>query len=602
MAVLSLDLGSALLKALLLTESKGQYHLVWMEFQEREWEKPLVPQLKALLSKIPKKFRWQTVVVSFPSHKALFRENHIAFADPEQIAKVVKASVEPTLTLQDVDSMIVLYRVVESSKEKGSRLCLSCVPKETVRQTLEMLRQAGIEPQRLYLDFSGPLFLLEKEGKIQKEKNQLFLDLGARWIRLVFWEKGRLSLIRTILRPLPFLEEPALEEDSYEAFKRKHSQRILETSSHSQRQETSARLSVFDPEATDMFEALTIDEESLFESEILEEVGEESEELIPLTEAVGGKEVYLLDSDLYLSFDHESEERVPVAVLSEEEFKTLEIYEDYEEVSEVNLEGYIDFLTSEIEKSLVYLSLDRLDEIFLAGGGALLEPLSRKLEVLAPVQKLSPPRTFEGNPKNFALMASTLGMALEAFHEESEWDVRKEEFIYQSPFKEVKRLLGMSFFLLSLILFLLFQNLSEKKQYIHRKVIQIQKNQQKVYYTLFQSIAPKEAPLYPENIAESVKEKLRELEEELGEKGSQEIVSALLILKEIAKAVARSKVPVELQSLNISQRGGQIKISVPSNESLSLLASAFQKSQHIQIVSYDYQKTGSVLQFQLKGK
>ncbi len=621
------------------------------------FEEVLGKALQKALSGLPKKSG--PVIGSIPSQKAFFRELRLGFQDDEVISKVIKTEIERYFYQQSAEDVVVnYYRAREL--EKGVFLLVSALEKKEIQKYLDLYHSSGKDPCQLSLDLDGIFNCLSYFNLIHKDKNQIIIDLGHHTAKFMVLEKGRLLLLRSFhFRALPqwMDEEEEREsenrvmegEDSYEAFKAYHSKRLQEkkegktpsskkSSNTPSLQEKDEELSPAlmqskirgsariksppsqDLEATGMFEIFEDEEElaelsgeefasissdhlSSFEDDLsgewkIEDLGEEGESFEDTS-------FLLLDSEFLI--DNAGSERVPIAVLSDEEFESLEIYDDFEEVPREDLDDLFQKIYKEVEKSVIYSNLQGdLEEILLTGGASRLDVLKTSLEAFCevPVKIPTLPSTFTKNKDIPYDGIAAAGLAFKGLEvDATSFNFRKEEFVYQQTFEKVQKSLILTFFLVFLIFFVWFQGIRKELVYVNRRIGKIQKNQLQVYYTLFKPIAPKEKPLYPENILESVKEKEKELKREFGDSpNTPKIISSLDILKDLAQACRMSGIPLHLVSLSISQRGGQINLKVSNNESLSRIVSAFEAhAKLVQITNYSYQNQLSNIKFVLKG-
>lgn len=644
-----IDLGTHSIK-IVQVESKAKgfevTHFQEMEIKSTEKEE-ISKILKHLIGTLPRKKG--EIVVSVPSQKALLRELLVGFKEDDKIGMVIKSVAEPLLHNRDIEDVVLNYY---KSREVGtqSKLLLTCLGKDHVRQHLALYQAAGIDPSLIDIDLSALFNFLTLAKVLKGDKTQIVIDIGKTSVKILLVEKGKLQLMRAMhFRNFPEWmdcgskrepgedgDDPNIQEDSYEAFKTYYSNRLKEKSPSSpssssvrSRGATPQKASVStDMEATGMFEVFQEEDDEDLNDDDLSELGvSDSEDNLELSfsgewdfvDLSSGDEIaaengedtsfLLLDSELLM--DEEGDERVPIAVLSDEEFEALEIYEDFEEVSESELDRFYRRIFQEVERSVIYSGLhEGIDEIIITGGGSKIPEITTFFEAHFEVPTLIPRlpgAMVTCKNKNFpSLGLVAAGLALKGLddprYDTTGFDFRQEEFQYEKKYEKVKKGLALTFFLAFLTLFVWFQSLQKKLTYVEHMSGKAKKNQLKVYNTLFLTMYPKEKPLYPNNLFESINEKEKEIKREFGDSPEvPKLLSSLDILREIANISGNSGVQFKLVSASISQRGVQINVNVPNSQALSRLESVFQqRSKLLEVTGSQFNKPVSNIQFNLK--
>lgn len=96
------------------------------------------------------------IVSAIPGRHFSQRTLTFPFADRKRIEKAVPFEFEDLVPF-DLDDVVLDYLVIESgpAKEPGARVLCMALPKAVLRQHLDLLREAGIEPQVVVPSFAG---------------------------------------------------------------------------------------------------------------------------------------------------------------------------------------------------------------------------------------------------------------------------------------------------------------------------------------------------------------------------------------------------------------------------------------------------------------
>ncbi|RME03723.1 MAG: hypothetical protein D6805_05510 [Planctomycetota bacterium] len=527
-------------------------------------------------------FRKQSVcAISIPAQKAILREYLSDYTQPELIAKTIHFASEPLLPQElTIDDVVLCYHKageVEVKKEKKSRILLAFLPKTTIAEYLQLCQENHIDPDQIDIDITALFNGLKSLNCVESEQNQIVLALEQNVVKILLLSKGQLVFFRCLYLP----SSPSNTDASTHPKKTRHSSRV-------QKQKPNPK------EATGIYEFLL---------EEIQPQEEEEEEEISLEDF----EIWGVESsdDSYIAFEEDWEiastlesedssilylqemsetntlpaiQNEPIAVLSEEEFEALEIYEEGDEVSA--LDEYLHKLSQKLEQTIVYAQFNQeIHQILLINS---LPQTPRIADYLQNHFQIPLLNIEEKLAKEKVPYLTSIGLAMkELQQDEVRFDFRQGEFRSPKRSQKIQKSFALTLFLIFCILFVLFQHLQQKLEFTQFQVQKSLKEQNRVYQFLFREVAPGK-PLYPENIPASIDDKIEELQEQIGTgKGIPKITSPLVILKELAQAKEKSKVSFQLLNLYIGQKGIQISGKIPNNRLLGRFVRTIQKSSKI---------------------
>ena len=142
------------------------------------------------------------IVVAIPGHQALTRILTLPAADSEKFEKMVQYEVEGHIPFP-LEDVIVAHHLLSSSnlpdRQAGGQVLVlaAAAPRALVRQQLERLGKAGLEPKAVELE---PLALYNAFCYLKKDPDgvHLVMDLGASKTTLCLIQDGKLLGVRTI--------------------------------------------------------------------------------------------------------------------------------------------------------------------------------------------------------------------------------------------------------------------------------------------------------------------------------------------------------------------------------------------------------------------
>lgn len=206
--ILGLDFGSSCLKAVSLRkkwtglEWTGGYQKDWPRTQDPfDWAKEPFSGLKEWIAE--HRLATDRVVVSVPVHLISLRMLVLPFQDVRKLEKVVPFEVEGLLPYS-LEEVVVDYQVTEVGDGK-SHLLVAAVPRSLMKNYLDQLARAGINPESVELDGMALMNLArhvfpESPGAGDRERGDTaVLDIGASKTIVCILHRGQPRFLRTLL-------------------------------------------------------------------------------------------------------------------------------------------------------------------------------------------------------------------------------------------------------------------------------------------------------------------------------------------------------------------------------------------------------------------
>jgi len=209
--ILGLDLGSSSMKAVCL--QKSWMSLEWAGGYQRDlvqppgpfdWAREAVPGLKEWIAE--HRLPTDHIVVSLPAHLISLRTLTLPFNDARKLEKVVPFEIEGLLPYP-LDEVVVDYQVTDATEGK-TNLLVAAVPRGLVKNYLEQLSRAGIDPEAVELDGLALMNLVRHlfpESSSpgghagQAGGDRIALEIGASKTVVCILRNGQAAFIRTIL-------------------------------------------------------------------------------------------------------------------------------------------------------------------------------------------------------------------------------------------------------------------------------------------------------------------------------------------------------------------------------------------------------------------
>ena len=131
------------------------------------------------------------------SSKAAYRMVTLPFSDASKIDQVIKFEVESELPHWSIDDVIVDYQVIAST-EVSSVALVSALPKEYLRESLEVLERAGYEAIEAELDTTAMVNAATHAGLCGLDDAQVLLHVAEYATAVVVMDAGKVRSMRVI--------------------------------------------------------------------------------------------------------------------------------------------------------------------------------------------------------------------------------------------------------------------------------------------------------------------------------------------------------------------------------------------------------------------
>lgn len=441
------------------------------------------------------------VICSVRAQDCMIREIVVPFEDDDKIRKTVKYQAENYFTSLSIDDLIIDYSKF-SALEGKSKLMVAGIKKSHVDRRLRFLDECGVDPLAIDLDVAALYNTYAHMGVFEDKGAVLLVEIEADTLKVGLVEHGRLRLARAIRMRLGAMR--------------------------------------LDPQG-------------------------------------GGKRPGADPSRMsgMSGTGAEDSARLPVVILDDGDDDAFSLEDSG--ISETEREGILHRVFMEIDRTVASVQMAQdIEMICLSGASCRLPGIEgvfgEHFEVDAVRVDLDShfalPAAADKKTKGGVSLqgATAIGLALKGLGiDHAGMDFRKEEFVYQGTFAQIKRglatVLTLMFALVFLYAFNLKQELKEKGNTL-RGVKSMQKN---LYTVLFPSMDDPNSPHLDigrsdENYYEALKKNVRELGTKYGASGPSGAggpkVSALEVLREFAKA--KAGVPkvrgMEVMKINVDPR------------------------------------------------
>lgn len=139
----------------------------------------------------------QAAGYAFPAEQCILREISVPFETEDQIAKVIKFEFEPHLHHGAIED-VVLDFIRTGPARSGSRVLCIAAQKSVVREQLDLLAKAGVDPLHLDVDVAALFNVAKQSGALEEHPNCLVIDIGARTTKALAIRDGELRVARSI--------------------------------------------------------------------------------------------------------------------------------------------------------------------------------------------------------------------------------------------------------------------------------------------------------------------------------------------------------------------------------------------------------------------
>ncbi len=194
-----LDIGTTAIKAVEVTRTlRGprvtNYGVIPLNRKEKEDSRAeIIRCLREVLSKLEGK--GEDWVYLFPSSRTMIHRIPLPFRDRKKNQQVVKFEVEPLLPFP-ADQVVADFYSAEKG-EAGKEALAFAAQKGNLGESLSMLKEAGLDPERVVPEALALFWLIRGLGKTSAGPGAL-LDLGQEKATLLLWQGDRMTLARSI--------------------------------------------------------------------------------------------------------------------------------------------------------------------------------------------------------------------------------------------------------------------------------------------------------------------------------------------------------------------------------------------------------------------
>ena len=190
-----LDIGTTGIKAVEVTRTlRGprvtSYGVLPLNRREKG---EILLRLREVLSKLERK--GEDLVYLYPSSLTMVHRIPLPFRDRKKNQQVIKFEAEPFLPFP-ADQVVVDFYSVEK-EEAGKEALVFAVRKGDMGESLSLLKEAGLDPERVVPEALALFWLVRGLGKTSEGPGAL-LDLGKEKATLILWHGNRLNLTRSI--------------------------------------------------------------------------------------------------------------------------------------------------------------------------------------------------------------------------------------------------------------------------------------------------------------------------------------------------------------------------------------------------------------------
>jgi Tfp pilus assembly PilM family ATPase len=137
------------------------------------------------------------VIAAVEAKDAIIREIVVPFTKEDHIRKIISAEAEEHFQTYDIADVQLEFTKVEELGDK-SRVVIAAVRNSAIRDRLELLKSAGVDPVSLDLDAAALFNAFALTHHFDPERTVLLIDMGATSTKVLLIEKGRLKKIRSI--------------------------------------------------------------------------------------------------------------------------------------------------------------------------------------------------------------------------------------------------------------------------------------------------------------------------------------------------------------------------------------------------------------------
>ncbi len=165
-------------------------------------QEKIVEALRAIMGRAHKKCIIHTAL---PSNLMIFKTLRLPFVDREKIAMIINYEIEPLLPFAASDALVDFIITKIHPEDSSSEVLVAVVQKHHVIQHLDMLAQAGINPEVVTVDMFNLYALYERIPTYQQHKGGVTLiDIGFTHTTIAYIFNRQLRMIRSLPRGMNY--------------------------------------------------------------------------------------------------------------------------------------------------------------------------------------------------------------------------------------------------------------------------------------------------------------------------------------------------------------------------------------------------------------
>lgn len=191
--ILTLDLGSHTLKAVMIENTLRGCRVLGCFRQPRDLQLPLVEQVREFCQ--AHALRGDTVLSCLPGDAVTHRFLTLPFARSRQLEQTVPFELESQIPF-GLEEVVVDFHLTERTVDRGTVLAVA-VPRTTLTDHLATLAAAGFDPATVGLAPLAPLSLLQLAER-ERQGIEALLDIGETRSSVVLLRDGIPSGLRTV--------------------------------------------------------------------------------------------------------------------------------------------------------------------------------------------------------------------------------------------------------------------------------------------------------------------------------------------------------------------------------------------------------------------
>jgi len=197
--IIGLDIGSDTMKAVQITSGFKGFKVTGFAKRKREDTQPrdfsiaLSAEIQRMLQE--ESLEGDVFICSISCNSVSVRNLKLPFPNINKVRQVIKYEVESLLPFL-LDDVIVDFSIINRKPREGTDLLVMAAQKGAVKEHLEIMKGAGIEPEIVDLDSSSPFYCLEAVEDDKKDGIVSIIDIGAKKTSVIIVKNGVLQLVR----------------------------------------------------------------------------------------------------------------------------------------------------------------------------------------------------------------------------------------------------------------------------------------------------------------------------------------------------------------------------------------------------------------------